>query len=87
MKGLENKADNALSRLSPIFELGLISVVDGLNPSIFIDKVARNESHNSIQLSLIDDQPIPKGYLLQREVLCYSAIWFSRRIHLLSFYY
>lgn len=34
-KGLENMAVDALSRLPPVLELGLLSVVNGLNVSVF----------------------------------------------------
>ena len=64
-KGLENKAADALSRLPPICELDLISVVGRLNPLVFIDQVAGNESFNSNRLSLINGQPAPDGYSLQ----------------------
>ena len=72
-KGMENKAADALSRLPPLFELGLISVVGRLNPLIFIDQVTGNEALNSIRLSLINGQPTPEGYSLQGEVLCYHG--------------
>lgn len=34
-KGLENMAVDALSRLPPVLELELLSVVNGLNASVF----------------------------------------------------
>ncbi|KAA0039075.1 putative retroelement pol polyprotein [Cucumis melo var. makuwa] len=72
-KGLENKATDALSRLPLAFELSLLSVMDGLNFSFFIDQVTENESLNIIRLSLINGQPALEGYSLQGEILCYHV--------------
>ena len=86
-KGLENKAADALSRLPPVFELGLLSVVGGLNPSVFIDQVVGNESLNSIRLSLINGQPAPRAIRYKERLYAITIVWFFWRIHLLSLYY
>ncbi|KAA0068128.1 hypothetical protein E5676_scaffold392G00100 [Cucumis melo var. makuwa] len=61
--GLENKVADVLLRLPPALELDLLSVVRGLNTSVFIDQVNEHEFLNTIQLSLLNGQQAPAGIM------------------------
>lgn len=75
-KELENKAANVLSRLLPVFEFGLLSVLGELNPSVFIVQVAENESLNSILLSMINGQQAPANIRYNGRFCVVTVVWF-----------
>lgn len=54
---------DVLLRLPPALELDLLSVVRGLNTSVFIDQVNEHEFLNTIQLSLLNGQQAPAGIM------------------------
>lgn len=58
-----NKVADVLLRLPPALELDLLSVVRGLNTSVFIDQVNEHEFLNTIQLSLLNGQQAPAGIM------------------------
>lgn len=61
-KGVENSTADALSCLPPVLELGLLSVVNGLNSNVFLTQIKENETLNGIVQDLINKQPAPEGY-------------------------
>lgn len=61
-KGVENSTTDALSCLPPVLELGLLSVVNGLNSNVFLTQIKENETLNGILQDLINKQPAPEGY-------------------------
>lgn len=47
-KGVDNSAADALSRLPPVLEFGLLSVVGSLNTDTFLDQVKGDDTLNHI---------------------------------------
>lgn len=79
--GLENKVADVLLRLPPALELDLLSVVRGLNTSVFIDQVNEHEFLNTIQLSLLNGQQAPAGIMARGRYCVTTVAWSFLMIH------
>lgn len=67
-KGMDNSTTDALSQLSTVLELGVISVLKGLNMAVFNEQVEAYLMLRDIRQLLLTGQQAPKGYTLKGDV-------------------
>lgn len=72
-RGMENTTKDALSRLPPEMELGLLSIMEGLITAIFRDQIEADEELNGIHQAIIDRKTTAPGYSLREGLLHYKG--------------
>ena len=72
-KGLENRAADALSRMPEKCELGMLSVVAGINTAVFTQQVKEDDKLMEIYKSVTAGKGAPPGYSVVGDVLLYQG--------------
>lgn len=78
-RGLDNKVDDALSRLPPAMEFRLLSIVEGLNIAQFEAQIEGNTTLKAIRNDLLLQTKVHEGYTVRGQLL-----YFKRRLVLPS---
>lgn len=82
---MDNSAADALSQLPTVLELGVISVMKGLNTAAFNEQVEADLTLRDILQLILTGQQAPEGYTLKGGA--FEVDWFYRRRHLPFCYY
>lgn len=72
-RGLDNTAADALSRLAPAMEFGMLSLVTGMNPAVFDTQIQENSELHRLREDLQQHPAAHPGYTLRDNFLFYNG--------------